>query len=107
MSEPRKIMVSKTYYNYLDPKRTNAVSLFELKSKYNPKGHPDVINGIRTEDDVLLDFLETFEAYHEFSAGVPKRETVSFKEFQGYYSYMNFLFSNDQEFKAQDRKSVV
>ena len=28
---------------------------------FNPRGHPDVANKIKTEDEVLGDFLDTFE----------------------------------------------
>lgn len=31
---------------------------------YNAKQHPDVKTGKKTEDDVLMEFLETFEQHH-------------------------------------------
>jgi len=40
------------------------VDLADVKRKYNAKKHPDVLSGKRTEDDVLCDFLDTFEAHY-------------------------------------------
>lgn len=31
---------------------------------YNAKQHPDVKTGKKSEDDVLMEFLETFEQHH-------------------------------------------
>jgi hypothetical protein len=101
MNETRKKMVSKVFNTYINPNRTGAVPLFEVKSKFNPKGHPDVIKGTRTEDDVLLDFLETFDSFFNFLAETPKQEAITLKDFRNYYSYISFLFENDKEFKAQ------
>jgi len=94
-------MVSKVFDTYLNPNKTGVVSLFEMKSKFNPKGHPDVIKGVRTEDDVLLDFLETFDSFLNFLPEAKKQDAITLKDFSDYYSYVSFLFDNDKEFKAQ------
>ena len=36
----------------------------DIKSVYSAKNHPDVRKGLKTEDDVLGEFLETFELHH-------------------------------------------
>lgn len=101
MSDSRKSMVSKVFYTYVDPERSGAVSAFAVKSKFNPREHPDVISGKRTEDDVLLDFLETFDAFLELSSASAKQEVVTLKVFRDYYAFVSFLFEDDKEFKAQ------
>ena len=35
---------------------------------YNAGMHPDVRSGKRTEDEVILDFVETFEKHHSLFA---------------------------------------
>jgi hypothetical protein len=36
----------------------------EFQNKYNAQKHPDVRAGKKTEDEVLMDFMETFETHH-------------------------------------------
>lgn len=31
---------------------------------YNAKSHPDVLSGKKTEDEILGEFLDTFEQHH-------------------------------------------
>jgi hypothetical protein len=41
-----------------------------MKRIYNAKKHPDVINGKRSEDEVLCEFLDTFEAHYSLLHGL-------------------------------------
>jgi hypothetical protein len=36
----------------------------DIKGKYNAANHPDVKAGKRTENEILIEFLETFEQHH-------------------------------------------
>jgi len=36
----------------------------EFKAKYNARQHPDVRTRKRTEDEVLTEFMETFETHY-------------------------------------------
>ena len=40
------------------------MELDDIKGVYNAKNHPDVRAKKKTEDDVLCEFLDTFEAHH-------------------------------------------
>lgn len=74
------------------------VDLDEIKKAYtaNAKRHPDVIQGMRTEQTVLLEFLETFEAHHSMHAqGEP---TVSSGEWMEYYTDIGSAIDDDQYF---------
>lgn len=37
------------------------MELDDIRDLYNAEKHPDVISGKRTSDQVLVEFLETFE----------------------------------------------
>jgi hypothetical protein len=41
----------------------------DIKGKYNASKHPEVKSGKKTEDDVLKEFLETFEMHHNVMHG--------------------------------------
>lgn len=45
----------------LDRDGSGEVTLDDLHGVYNAKNHPDVKNGKRTEDEVIMDYLDTFE----------------------------------------------
>ena len=55
------------------------INIEDLKGRYNAKNHPDVKMGKKTEEDILYEFLDTFEAHYALS--------VSFKFFN--FNYRN------------------
>jgi hypothetical protein len=48
-------------FNKLDADKSGIVELNDIKQFYNAKMHPDVKSGKKTEDEVLGEFLDTFE----------------------------------------------
>lgn len=48
-------------FRILDVDNSGAITMDEIKSKYSAKLHPDVKAGKKTEDEVLGEFLDTFE----------------------------------------------
>lgn len=45
------------------------VTLDDIRGKYNASMHPDVKSRKRTEDEVLTEFLETFEQHYNTITG--------------------------------------
>ena len=45
----------------LDKQGTGFVDLNEIKDAYNVEMHPDVRDRKKQEDEVMMEFLETFE----------------------------------------------
>jgi len=43
------------------------LNIDDIKGVYNAKKHPDVISGKKSEDDILGEFLDTFEMHYAFS----------------------------------------
>ena len=48
-------------FKILDRTGDGVVDLEDIRGRYNASFHPDVRSGKRTEDEVLTEFLETFE----------------------------------------------
>lgn len=63
MNDFRKNLVSQAF-NKLDKQKDGILSIIDIKGVYSAKNHPDVRSGKRTEDEVLGEFLETFELHH-------------------------------------------
>lgn len=59
MNNFRKKLVSQAF-NKLDRDGSGEVDYNDIKDIYNAKRHPDVISGKKTEEDILMEFLDTF-----------------------------------------------
>lgn len=45
----------------LDKNKNSLIEIDDIIGTYNASKHPDVINGRRTEEEILGNFLDTFE----------------------------------------------
>ena len=68
MNPFRKMFVSKAF-NILDKDKSGVIDINDIKGVYNAKFHPDVKSGKRTEEEILGEFLETFETHHSLLTG--------------------------------------
>jgi len=60
MNQFRTKIVEKAF-KIIDYSGDGVLDLEDIKGRYNAKMHPDVKSRKRTEDEVLTEFLETFE----------------------------------------------
>ena len=51
-------------FKKLDRDNSGVVEINDLKRVYNAKQHPDVKSGRKTEDEILAEFLDTFEIHY-------------------------------------------
>jgi len=63
MNDFRKTLAMKAF-SIMDIDKSGILDINDIRQKYNAKMHPDVIAKKRTEDEILYDFLDTFEAHH-------------------------------------------
>ena len=98
MNDYRKQLVEQVF-NVLDVNGNGYIELEEFKSKYNARNHPDVKSGRRSEDEVLLDFLETFENTYNYICGTENDGKVTLEEFMEYYENVSMTIDNDEYFE--------
>ncbi len=55
-------MVEKAFAK-LDKNGNGEIELDDLQGVYNASKHPDVIQGKKSQEDILQEFLRTFESY--------------------------------------------
>jgi hypothetical protein len=60
MNDKRKNTVILAYKK-LDKDGNGVINVDDIKGRYNAANHPDVKMGKKTEEDVLYEFLDTFE----------------------------------------------
>ncbi|KAM9311693.1 calcyphosin-2 [Gastrophryne carolinensis] len=91
MSEYRKLFLRKAFRK-LDPNKTGAISMVDVKKFYCAKKHPQVLSGSATEEEIKSAFLETLE-----NACSNPRE-VNYSEFEDYYEALSIDIMCDEDF---------
>eukprot|EP00330_Aristerostoma_sp_ATCC50986_P014134 CAMPEP_0114594122 /NCGR_PEP_ID=MMETSP0125-20121206/15747_1 /TAXON_ID=485358 ORGANISM="Aristerostoma sp., Strain ATCC 50986" /NCGR_SAMPLE_ID=MMETSP0125 /ASSEMBLY_ACC=CAM_ASM_000245 /LENGTH=722 /DNA_ID=CAMNT_0001794047 /DNA_START=327 /DNA_END=2495 /DNA_ORIENTATION=+ len=97
MNQFRKNLVTKCF-KLLDKSGDGILKINDIKGHYNARNHPDVKSGKKTEDEILGEFLETFEAHHNIRSGY-KDQKVTLEEFNEYYNNISANIDNDQYFE--------
>ncbi|KAJ8249839.1 hypothetical protein COCON_G00230550 [Conger conger] len=91
MNESRKSFVRKAYMK-LDPNKTGSVPMTDVEKFYCAKGHPTVISGVSTEEELKMGFVQSLrEACRD-------RREVSYCEFEDYYEGLSIGIPCDQDF---------
>ena len=85
-------------FNKLDRNSDGVLRVNDIKGLYNASFHPDVKSGKKTEDEILGEFLETFETHHNLKTGV-RDQNVTLEEFIEYYNNVSANIDNDQYFE--------
>lgn len=51
----------------MDKDKSGVLDMDDIKEVYNAKKHPDVIAGKKTEQEILGEFLDTFEMHYSLN----------------------------------------
>lgn len=73
------------------------VPVERLRDAFEVDKHPEVVQGLRTEQSVANEFLETFEANHQLFD--PDSDLISLEEFVDYYRNCSSAIESDQTFE--------
>jgi len=94
MTAFRKALVRRAF-DKLDQNKNGIIEIDDIKSFYNAKFHPDVKAGKKTEDEVLAEFLDTFELHHSLKNPGDKDRKINIKEWNEYYNNISASIDND------------
>ena len=97
MNQKRKTLVKKAF-NKIDKNGNGIVEIDDIKGTYNAKNHPDVKLGKKTEEEVLSEFLDTFELHYSLSHPESKDRRITFEEFIEYYNNISMSIEDDRYF---------
>jgi Ca2+-binding EF-hand superfamily protein len=97
--ESRRNIVNNAF-NKLDVARKGVVNMNILRNGFNAKSHPDVINGKRTDQEVLAEFLDNFDYHFNLlnQGRNPDDEEVTNQEFIDFYRYISAGIEDDNYF---------
>lgn len=76
------------------------VEVNDLVGVYNGKKHPAVLEGRKTEEQVLEEFLSTFETHHNIMNDNERDFRVTLEEFIEYYTNVSASIDDDMYFQA-------
>lgn len=90
---PARLAIVEKAFSRIDKDGSGSVSLADLRGLYNAKKHPEVIEGKKTEDQVLTEFLSGMEGVCGNRDGI-----VTLKEFIDYYTDLSASIPTDGYF---------
>ncbi|XP_054724377.1 calcyphosin-like protein [Uloborus diversus] len=98
LSQDRLDIIEKAFAK-MDKSGDGSVTLEDLKGVYNGKEHPDVIDGKKSEDEVLLEFLSSFDTPNKTDGKVSKQEFID------YYAGVSASIDLDEYFVTMMEKA--
>jgi hypothetical protein len=66
MNNFRRNLAEKAF-RIMDKDKSGTLNIEDIKGVYNGKKHPDVIAGKKTEEEILGEFLDTFELHYSLN----------------------------------------
>ena len=97
LNDFRRGLIEKAFRK-IDRDNSGYLDIDDIKDTYNATKHPDVIQGRRTEQQILNEFLETFETHHNIKNNGANDSKVSLEEFTEYYNNISASIDNDDYF---------
>jgi len=98
MNQNRVALVRKAFEK-IDRNGNGVVEVDDIKETYNAKQHPDVKLGKKTEEEVLSEFLDTFELHYSLSHPDSRDRKITFDEFVEYYNNVSMSIEDDRYFQ--------
>lgn len=86
-------------FKQIDFNGDGILSIEDIKRSYNASMHPDVKSGKRTEDEILTEFLETFEQHFNTIHNTRADGKITPEEFLEYYAHVSANIDSDAYFE--------
>ena len=99
MNEFRQKLVQQAF-DKLDINKNGEISFEEIKNKYNASRHKDVLSGKKTEDQVLKEFMDTFQETYNYLCGTETDNVITIEEFMEYYQNVSMVIDDDGYFET-------
>lgn len=92
---PVRSQIIRQVYKALSDRCGGTLTIDYVKKVYKAEKHMDVILGSRTADNVLVEFIETFEAHHNLGEG---DIYVTLEEWEDYFHSASAIVDDDKTF---------
>ncbi len=100
MCERRKRLITILFESF-DKNRKGFIDIDDLRNAYNPKNHPDVISGKKTEDEVLAEFLDNLQYHFSLLKSDKEQENnkINIEEFLAFFNNISAGIEDDDYFE--------
>ena len=100
ISEKRVSLLQKVFNNF-NKNEQGEVSIKEIKQKFNPGGHPDVLSRKKTSNEVFGEFLDMLEIYREYIYSIRGGyiTSINFEDFKQFYAEISLSIKDDYIFE--------
>ena len=98
MSDFRKNLIQKVFEK-LDVDNKGFIYVDDIRASYNPKRHPDVLNGKKTEPEILSEFIDILDYHFNLLNKNPIDKRVTLNDFIDFYTYISVLYDDDEYFE--------
>lgn len=94
--------IAKKAYKIMDSDGSGQLDINDIRQTYNAKHHPDVKSGKKTEEDILAEFLDTFEDHFcDMKGNADSRDgIISMQEWLEYYNNVSMSIDTDDYFSV-------
>lgn len=108
--------IAKQAYKIMDSDKSGQLDINDIRQTYNAKQHPDVKAGKKTEDEILAEFLDTFEDHFCDMKGQEDARDgkITMPEWLEYYNNVSMSIDTDDYFQVMmnstwnlDKKKVT
>jgi hypothetical protein len=86
-------------FHHLDANKNGVLDLYELKNKFNPNRHPDVLAKKKTVEEARFEFQNLFTSMHSANRGFRDEPEVSLDDFLEWHAFINTQIERDCEFR--------
>ena len=95
-----RVAICKKAYAIMDSDKSGQLDINDIRQTYNAKQHPDVKAGKKTEDEILNEFLDTFEDHFcDMKGNADARDgKITMQEWLEYYNNVSMSIDNDEYF---------
>mmetsp|Transcript_31932 Transcript_31932/g.28939 ORF Transcript_31932/g.28939 Transcript_31932/m.28939 type:complete len:138 (+) Transcript_31932:649-1062(+) len=99
----RRLKLVNQAFSIIDKDGSGDLTIDDLRGRYDARNHPEVKAGKKTEDQVLHEFLKTFESMYDYNRIDDDR--VTREEFIEYYNYVSASIDDDRYFELMMNNS--
>ena len=98
MNQFRQTLAKKAFA-IMDKDKSGQLNIDDIRQTYNAKQHPDVKSGKKTEDDILMEFLDTFEMHYSLNHEDSRDGIITMDEWIEYYNNVSMSIDDDKYFE--------
>merc|ERR1740133_797425 len=97
---PTRKKIAMQAFKIMDKDGSGLLDINDIRGTFNATQHPDVKAGKRTEDEILGEFLDTFEDHYNDVKGNPdsRNGSINHTEWCEYYNNVSMSIDRDDYF---------